>query len=1003
MNGVPAFSMSDATRLARDHFGVDGTADALPSERDQNVAITSRDGSRYVLKIANANESASMLDAESAAMHATRATGVCPAVVHARDGAAVVTVDGHLVRLITAVPGVPLGRSPLVTDELRRDVGRAFGAVDRALERFDHTAVHRSFDWDLERARQVMTAELHRVVDPGLHRAVVEVMQRYDTEIAPHRDRLRRRVIHSDGNDFNILVDVANQRVTGVIDFGDMVASRLVYEPAIAMAYIALGADDPLAAAAAVLAGYHESCPLDDHEIAVVFPLVLTRLAVSVCMAARQLSARPNVAYLGISQGAIARVLPQLLAVHPRFAHYTMRAACGRTPVPACAAVVDYLRREQERVAPLLGVALTAQTVAPIDLSVGSPLVSSRAGENAPAQLDERIHRVLADAGVTVGAGGYGEARLIYAWAGDESVGEPRTIHMGIDLSVAPGTPLFAPLDGVVHSFEDAAAHHDYGPVIVLRHETDDAARVPFFVLYGHLTRDSLDGLRVGDPIARGAEFARVGSAPTNGDWWAHVHVQLITDMLDVVCNVDGVVRASQRTVWASLCPDPNLLLGIPASCLPTPVSPDEVRASRHRHQGRNLSVSYGAHPLTMVRGAGAYLYDSHAHRHVDAYNNVAHVGHAHPRVVRAVSEQLSLLNTNTRYLQSQLMRYTEALLSQFRAPLDVVFFTASGSEANELALRLARSATRARDLVVMDAGYHGHTTTLIDISPYKHDGPGGEGAPDWVHTSPIPDVYRAQGIVGEPGPWFAERVGDVIDRITGSGRRLCGYIAETCPSVGGQIIAPPGFLRGVYERVRAAGGVCIADEVQTGFGRLGTHFWGYEAHDVLPDIVVLGKPIANGYPIGAVVTTRAIADAFDTGMEYFSTFGGSTAACVAALTTLQVTLDEGLQENARRVGDRLLDGLRALERAHPLIGDVRGSGLFLGVELVRDHETRAPAAAEADRVVQRMRARRVLAGTDGPFHNVIKLRGPMPLSLNDADRIVDVMAQALREVPAAG
>ncbi|MCC6246069.1 MAG: aminotransferase class III-fold pyridoxal phosphate-dependent enzyme, partial [Gemmatimonadaceae bacterium] len=322
----------------------------------------------------------------------------------------------------------------------------------------------------------------------------------------------------------------------------------------------------------------------------------------------------------------------------------------------------------------------------------------------------------------------------------------------------------------------------------------------------------------------------------------------------------------------------------------------------------------------------------------------------------------------------------------------------ASGSEANELALRLARAYTGARDLLVMESAYHGHTTTLIDISPYKHDGPGGSGAPAWVHTTPIPDWYRAGVRPGDAGPWFAAQVGEVVDRLTASGRALCGYIAETCPSVGGQIMMPPQFLSRVYAHVRAAGGVCIADEVQTGFGRLGTHFWGFEREGVTPDIVVMGKPIANGYPMGAVVTTPAIAAAFNNGMEYFSTFGGSTVACVAAAETLRVVHDERLQAHALSVGQRLRDGFSAIMEAYEPVGDVRGSGLFWGVELVRDRTTREPDADAAAFVVQRMRERGVLVGTDGPHHNVIKVRGPMVLSMSDAEQMVLVMREALRE-----
>lgn len=1000
MPGEPTLTLTDAIALVEQLYGLTVQATPLPSERDQNVMVHLPSGERRVLKIANAGESRAMLDAECAAMQQLAGTGLCPQVIPTSTGDAIGVTGPHAVRLITAVPGVPLGTAVLRTDALRRDLGRALGLVDRALQSFDHPACHRQFHWDLAHAAAVVAAELPRVTDPATRQAIAHFAALHRTSVLPVLPTLRQSVIHADGNDYNILVDTAAQRVTGIIDFGDMVVSQTVNEVAIAMAYACLDTDDPLAAAAAVLAGYHDVVPLTEVELSVLFPLMAMRLCVSVCLAARQMADRPDVDYLAISQGGIARTLPQLAAIHPRFAHYRFRAACGLPPVPHSASIVSFLQRSRERIAPLLGHDLRTTPVAPIDLSVGSPLVGSDPADNAPAALDARIQRTLAAHGASIGVGGYDEARLIYAWTRDRSASEPRTVHIGLDLSVMPGTPLFAPLDGVVHGIEDADAHHDYGPLIVLRHQTDDAEPVAFYTLYGHLTRDSLDGLKPGQPIARGTEFARVGSAPTNGDWWAHVHVQLISDMLDVPCNVDGVVRASQRAVWHALCPDPNLLLGIPAERLPRVAAEAEIAASRRAHIGGNLSISYRPHPLTIVRGAGAYLFNADGHRFVDAYNNVAHVGHAHPRVVQAVSEQLGVLNTNTRYLQSQLMDYTEALLRHFPSPLDMVFFTASGSEANELALRLARAATGARDLVVMDSAYHGHTTTLIDISPYKHAGPGGQGAPDWVHTSPIPDVYRARGISGAPGAWFAAQVGDAIDRIRDGGRRLCGYIAESCPSVGGQIMMPDGFLPEVYARVRAAGGLCIADEVQTGFGRIGTHFWAFEQQGVIPDIVVLGKPIANGYPMGAVITTRAIAEAFNNGMEYFSTFGGSTAACVAARATLEVTLDEGLQANAHRVGGELLAGLRELAATAELVGDVRGAGLFIGVELVRDRTTREPAASEADFVVNQMRARGVLAGTDGPYHNVIKLRGPMPLSLDDAGQVIDTMRRALAEVP---
>jgi 4-aminobutyrate aminotransferase-like enzyme len=288
----------------------------------------------------------------------------------------------------------------------------------------------------------------------------------------------------------------------------------------------------------------------------------------------------------------------------------------------------------------------------------------------------------------------------------------------------------------------------------------------------------------------------------------------------------------------------------------------------------------------------------------------------------------------------------------------------------------------------------------MIELSAYKFAGPGGTGGAPWVHVAPLPDVFR--GTFRDPataGEAYAAAVGAIVDRVAGEGRGVCAFLAESSPSVGGQIVLPPGYLSHAYDHVRRGGGVCIADEVQTAYGRIGTHFYAFEAHDVVPDIVVLGKPIGNGYPLGAVVTTRAIADSFDNGMEFFSTFGGSTAACAAGCAVLDVALGEELPAHARRVGTRLLGRLRELAARHPLVGDVRGSGFFLGVELVTDRTTRAPAPLHADYVSNRLREMGVLIGTDGPDHNVLKIRPPMPFDDEDADTLATALEAALAEL----
>ena len=653
--------------------------------------------------------------------------------------------------------------------------------------------------------------------------------------------------------------------------------------------------------------------------------------------------------------------------------------------------------------APILDVDLRSAPSVLLDLSVASPLVNGNPSENTEAKLTPRIEELTREAGVHIAIGRYDEPRLLYTapfFGGPDPSSERRTIHIGLDLFAPAGTPVHAPLDGIVHAFADNAVPQDYGPVVVLRHETDDGDA--FYTLYGHLSRASLIGLSIGRRLRSGERFATLGAPHENVGWTPHLHLQVITDLLGLGTDFPGVAPASQRAVWRSLSPDPNLIAGVPSDRFPLAVPNDAATLAHRRHRfGGNLSIAYRT-PVRVERGWMQYLYDHAGRRYLDAYNNVPHVGHCHPRVVRAGQAQMAVLNTNTRYPSDVANAYADRLAATLPGALreGVVYLVNSASEANELALRLARAHTCRRDMIVLESAYHGNTTSLIDISPYKHDGPGGEGTPDWVHVAPLADDYRGPFKRGDPeaGAKYARQVRDVVARITARGRGVAAFIAETCPSVGGQIIFPPGYLAAVYEVVRAVGGVCIADEVQTGLGRIGTRFWAFEAQGVVPDVVVMGKPLGNGHPLAAVVARREIAESFANGMEYFSTFGGNQVSCAIGLAVLDVLRDEDLQAKALHTGDRMLGALRTFMDRHELVGDVRGSGLFLGVELVRDRASLEPAGAEASYVVDRMREEGILLGTDGPYHNVGKIRPPMPFDEANADRLVETMDRIFGE-----
>ncbi len=1024
LHHTPTFTQGQVVQLARQLFNIAAEASPLPSERDQNFLLTAESGERFVFKIANATEDRAMLQAQQQTMtHIADKISICPKVIATTEGKTIAEIESptgvkHLAWMITHLDGAPLGTVRRHSPELLRELGATLGKLNRALTDFDHPSIHRDFHWDLANGLREVRKHESLISDAELRRLVNSLADDFERRTAPLLPQLRRSAIHNDANDYNLLVGGGedlysrNQHVTGLVDFGDMVYSQTINELAVAIAYAVLDKADPLAVARQIVAGYHAEHPLTEPELSALFGLIRLRLCVSVCVAAVQMHQRPDDEYLSISQQPIRNTLPRLTNIHPRFAEAAFRQACGLKKtfvVPPSGGKLGDQTHPPEggttNVASVINADLRTEPLLVFDLSVGSPLLSGDPAENAEPKLTERLFGLMKTANIKVGVGRYDEARMLYvtplfdADSSASSLGERRTVHLGIDLFVEADSAVYAPLAGEVYAFNNNGVPLDYGPVIILKHEPENGQT--FFTLYGHLSQGSIDSLRVGQRFEAGQLLGSVGAPPVNGGWTPHLHFQIITDLLDLGVDFPGVCRASEREIWREFSPDPNLILGIPAERFP-PEEPSkaETLATRRRRIGRNLSIGY-RDPVKVVRGWRQYLYDETGRQYLDAYNNVPHVGHCHPRVIEAACKQMHVLNTNTRYLHDAINRYAEALCATLPDPLSVCFFVNSASEANELALRLARAHTRQKDMIVLEAAYHGHTTGLIDISPYKHDGPGGSGAPDWVHTAPIPDGYRGLYKYGDvqAGEKYATHVSEVIEKLKRNGRGVAGFIAETCPSVGGQIFLPENYLASVYATVRAAGGICIADEVQTGFGRTGKNFWAFQEHGVTPDIVVMGKPIGNGHPIGALVTTPEIAHSFNNGMEFFSTFGGNPVSCTVGLEVLNIVREENLQQHALQVGNRLLNGLRPFVNQFPMIGDVRGSGLFLGVELVRDRQTLEPADEEAAFVANRMRDCGILLGTDGPFHNVVKIRPPMPFDETNADFLVATMNDVLKEL----
>ena len=674
-----------------------------------------------------------------------------------------------------------------------------------------------------------------------------------------------------------------------------------------------------------------------------------------------------------------------------------LRAACGMPVVEGAERVMDWLHSERGNFAPLMGTDLK-------DAPMGSLSVENSTWPqnpfHMPLQEAARVGEEFEDGG-KIWLGYYHEPRLIYTEPafrkGPHKASNRRTVHLAVDAFAPAGTPMFAPLAGEVFVVENRTGHLDYGGVIILRHETP--AGDPFYTLYGHLDPECCERLAQGDQIEKGAQFCRLGDASMNGGWAPHVHFQLALTTQGIEADWPGVGDPDEMYMWRAICPNPAALLNLPdEKCRYQPTNKDTIRKGRQDHFGDNLSLTY-SDPVMLLRGWKHHLFDEWGRPYLDAYNNVPHVGHAHPRIQAVAADQLKRMNSNTRYLHPAQTAFADKILSKLPDHLEVCFFVNSGSEANELALRLARAHTGAKGMVTPDHGYHGNTTGVIDVSAYKFNAKGGIGKSNWVELVEVADDYRGsfQRDDADRAQKFADLVDPAIEALQERGQGVAGFIAETFPSVGGQIIPPRGYLPAVYKKIRAAGGICIADEVQTGLGRLGDYYFGFEHQGASPDIVVMGKPIGNGHPIGVLVTTRAIADSFAKGPEFFSTFGGSTLSCRMGKEVLDIVDDEDLQENARLMGADLIAGLKALEAKHSCVDDIRGMGLFLGVELINADGSEATQICAY--VKNRMRDHRILIGSEGPKDNILKIRPPLTIDAEGVQMILTVLDSVLSEV----
>lgn len=942
----PSASSEDAARILKEVWGLDATATIeLGSQQDRNFRVDTAEG-RFVLKLGNPGLPVEQLRLQHAAFarlaEATPEVRV-PAARPALSGDDIVLVEVGGVelpaRLVTWIDGAPVA-DVSASAALSASLGTTAARVAAALAGLPHEDAPRN-GWDLRLAADLVAELAPSIPDAAMRADVQSAAAEAAQRLARVADRLPVQLVHGDITDDNTVADAAGEFVVGVIDFGDLSSGWRVAELTVGTTNLLADAPGEPWRVLAQIRAFDEVLPLDDAEIAAVWPLVVLRAAALVAAAHHQLALDGENPHVEREIARDEQLLRTASEIGFDEAELVLRAALRPlADAPAATAAL-----------------LPAGTrVEHLDLSVYAPVWDAGAWLESGAAEAEAA-RVRASGAVA--ATRHAEARPDHGIA--LSPVPPRALALGVELFLDAGTPLAAPFAGEART---------EGDVLVL------AAGGAELRIEG-VSAPASGTVAAGDPLGTSGERVRIAASRIPG------------------LTPPARVRASERALWAEVCPDPLAWIGLepPAADPGVPAStavPASELLERREAAFARVHERYFTAPPRIERGWRHYLLDENGRSYLDIVNNVTAVGHGHPRIAEAAAAQWRRLNTNSRFHYGELVRYSERLASLAPEGLDTVFLVNSGTEAVDLAIRLVRAATGRPTVIGLREAYHGWSMASDAVSSSLNDNPNALASrPDWVRLADVPNPVRGTHRGPDSGPAYVADFEKLVEELVAEGTPPAGLIGEAVFGNGGGVLLPEGYLAGVYAAVRAAGGLCIADEVQVGFGRLGHHFWAFEQQGAVPDVITIAKSIGNGQPLGAVITTRAIAEAFAAEGSFFSSAGGSPVSCVVGNTVLDILEDEHLIENARVVGDHLRDGLAALGATHPSVGAVHGMGLYLGLELVSDRAAMTADGALAKAVCEELLVEGVIVLPTGDGKNVLKIKPPMTLTAEDADYFV--------------
>ncbi|MCX2685019.1 aminotransferase [Pseudomonas sp. DCB_AW] len=950
----PALSEAQAHALLQAHYSLAGSLSSLGSQQDLNFRVDAAQG-RFVLKACHGSYAQVELEAQHAALAYLREQGLpVPAVRPAQNGQALLAldIDGQplRVRLLDYIDGQPLTRLKHMAPRLIAELGGLCAKVDQALAEFDHPGLNRTLQWDPQHAQALIQHLLPVLQDAGQRARVEQTTQLAAERLAPLVEQLPSQAVHLDITDDNAVWardDERQWQVQGVIDFGDLLRTWRIADLSVTCAALLHHAEgDPLRILPAVRA-YQALNPLSEAELRALWPLVLNRAAVLVLSSEQQLAVDPGNQYIRNNIAHEWEIFDTATAVPFALMEAAILLAAGIQPS----------RPDLASCAPLLPERV-GQPVARLDLGVLSP--HCEAGNWEQPGFDQRLLAAQPAPACTL----HGQYRLSQTHI--DRAEEPATCALGVELHVPNASTVQAPQAGTWQRHGDGHG----------------CLRTPHWSLWlGGLEDAPADG----QALAKGQKLGSSGGL---------LSIQLC---LDNDARPPFFATPSQAPAWLALCPSPAALLGFDCDAEPLPDA--QALLARRDASFARSQKHYYAQPPHIERGWRNYLIDMQGRSYLDMLNNVAVLGHGHPRMVAESARQWSLLNTNSRFHYAAIAEFSERLLKLAPAGFDRVFLVNSGTEANDLAIRLAWAYSGGRDLLSVLEAYHGWSVATDAISTSIADNPQAlETRPDWVHPVEAPNTFRGRFRGADSAADYLRDVDAKLADLDACGRQLAGFICEPVYGNAGGISLPAGYLQDAYAKVRARGGVCIADEVQVGYGRLGEYFWGFEEQGVVPDIITMAKGMGNGQPLGVVITRREIAEALEAQGYFFSSAGGSPVSCRIGMAVLDVMQEEGLWDNARDTGRYFKARLQALVDKHPLAGAAHGSGFYLGLELVRDRQTLEPATEETLLLCDRLRDLGIFMQPTGDYLNILKIKPPMCTTRASVDYFVDSVDRILSE-----